>query len=78
MSQASLLPAAVSQRLREQSRVSELNRGRWAYKVDMSSGGVTRRLRQQSALRTACQHWGRFQVSVPDLPVASGMDPEIT
>lgn len=78
MKRAGPSPAAVSERLLEQSRLSELDRGHWAYKVDMSPEGVSRRLRQQAALRTACLRWGQLQVSVPALPPAAGMDPKIS
>jgi hypothetical protein len=53
-------PHAVTQRLREASRQSDLTTThRLRTKVDMSPDAVTRRLRTQSALRDACLAWGR-------------------
>ena len=51
---------AVTRRLREMSRRSDLSAARrLATKVDMSPAAVTRRLRVQAALREACLTWGR-------------------
>ncbi len=51
-------PEAVTERLREMSRLSDLRtENRLATKVDMSPEGVTRRLRRQSELRRACLVW---------------------
>jgi hypothetical protein len=53
-------PSAISQRLREASKQSDLTATRrLATKVDMSPAAVTQRLRTQSALRDACLAWGR-------------------
>jgi hypothetical protein len=57
MTPVSYDPRAVSARLREASRLSDLRVGA-ASKVDMTAAAVTARLRQQSALRTACLRWG--------------------
>jgi len=56
MTHVSYDPRAVSARLREAARLSDLRAGA-ARKVDMSAAAVTARLRQQSALRTACLRW---------------------
>ncbi len=48
---------AVSARLREAARLSDLRTG-IASKVDMSASAVSARLRQQAALRTACLRFG--------------------
>jgi hypothetical protein len=51
---------AVTRRLREMSRRSDLSASRrLATRVDMSPAAVTRRLRVQAALRDACLAWGR-------------------
>jgi hypothetical protein len=48
-------PAAVTQRLRSMSALSDLHRDRrLACKIDMSPEAVTRRLRRQSQLRDLC------------------------
>jgi len=67
MSGVDLSPEAVSWRLRRQSQESDLRRGSRAYKVDMSREGVTRRLRLQSSLRTACLSWGRLGAGAPPI-----------
>jgi hypothetical protein len=47
--------AAVGERLREVSRLTDLRAARRLdVKVDMSASAVTRRLRRQSALRSLC------------------------
>ncbi len=58
---------AVTERLRAAARLSDLRRGPES-KVDMSASAVTRRLRQQAALRASCLAWGRL------LPRDSGGD----
>ena len=53
-------PEAVTARLREMSRLSDLSPDkRLAAKVDMSSEAVSRRLRLQSRLRETCLKWQR-------------------
>ena len=48
-------PEAVTERLREVERLSDLRtENRLACKVDMSPAGVTRRLRTVSMLRDSC------------------------
>ena len=60
MSDGEMSRAAVTRRLREASARSDLTPSRRLLtKVDMTPGGVTRRLRTQSALRDACLRWGR-------------------
>ena len=60
---------AVTQRLREMSRRSDLSASRrLATKVDMSPPAVTRRLRVQAALRGACLTWGRRPPGSPAPP----------
>jgi hypothetical protein len=60
---------AVTQRLREMSRRSDLSASRrLATKVDMSPPAVTRRLRVQAALRAACLTWGRRPSGSPAPP----------
>jgi DNA-binding Lrp family transcriptional regulator len=58
MTRVDMSPEAVTERLREMSRLSDLRTtGRLATKVDMSPGAVTRRLRRQSELRRTCLTW---------------------
>jgi hypothetical protein len=68
MNPSDLEPAVVLERLREQSRMSDLSRGRLAYKVDMSAAAVSRRLRLQSSLHSAGARWARFEVVQPPEP----------
>lgn len=71
MSPLDMSPEAVSERLREMSRLSDLTATeRLAAKVDVSPAAVTRRLRRQSALRRACLTWKRLgeEGGVADLP----------
>ena len=61
MSRVDMSVEAVTARLREMSRLSDLSPDkRLAAKVDMSSEGVSRRLRLQSRLREACLKWQRI------------------
>jgi hypothetical protein len=58
MTPLDMSPAAVTERLREMSRLSDLRTAhRLAAKVDMSPAAVTRRLRRQSELRRTCLKW---------------------
>ena len=58
MSKVDMSPEAVTERLREMSRLSDLRtENRLATKVDMSPAAVARRLRRQSELRRACLTW---------------------
>ncbi|MFP3941792.1 MAG: hypothetical protein ACLF0P_15970 [Thermoanaerobaculia bacterium] len=58
MTSVDMSPEAVTQRLRELSRMSDLRTAnRLAAKVDMSPEAVTRRLRRQSELRRTCLAW---------------------
>jgi hypothetical protein len=58
MTPVDMSPEAVTERLREMSRLSDLRTvNRLATKVDMSPEAVTRRLRRQSELRRACLRW---------------------
>ena len=55
MSRVDYSPAAVTARLKEVSRLSDLRpENRLACKVDMSPAAVTRRLRKVSMLRRSC------------------------
>lgn len=55
MSRTDYSTAAVTARLREVSRLSDLRtENRLAYKIDMSPPAVTRRLRTVSMLRRSC------------------------
>ena len=58
MSHVDMSPEAVTERLREVARRSDLRtENRLATKVDMSPEAVTRRLRLQSRLRDASLRW---------------------
>lgn len=58
MSTVDMSPEAVTERLREVSRLSDLRTShRLAAKIDMSPAAVTRRLRRQSELRRTCLTW---------------------
>lgn len=58
MTRLDMSPEAVTERLLEMGRLSDLRTGhRLATKVDMSPEAVTRRLRRQSELRRACLLW---------------------
>ena len=58
MTAVDMSPEAVTERLREMSRRSDLRTAyRLVTKVDMSPEAVTRRLRRQSDLRRACLAW---------------------
>ena len=55
MKEVDYSPAAVSARLREVARLSDLRpENRLAYKVDMAPAAISRRLRMVSDLRRDC------------------------
>lgn len=61
MKQVDYSPEAVTERLREVDRLSDLRtENRLACKVDMSPAAVTRRLATVSMLRDACLELVRF------------------
>jgi hypothetical protein len=53
--------------------MSDLGRGQTAYKVDMSPEAVTRRMRLQSSLYSACLRWARLGGKAP--PPEPATDP---
>ena len=58
MTSVDMSPEAVTGRLQEISRLSDLRTSqRLVTKVDMSPEAVTRRLRRQSELRRTCLIW---------------------